>query len=172
MKLFIDFDGVLNSIPLGASFNKIEKKTGFTDFQKTYLSTADSEFLSTLQTEWKVWYSDERNRLLREMAEFGDLIWLTTWIPCIKPVQELTSIQGRLPLDPKNQVLSGYMWKQNVLLENVEPDEPFIWIDDDAISKQFADSYAGVGLCITPDYRFGLTKFDFDIMGEFIDGYY
>ena len=162
MKIFMDFDGDLNSIQFKGTRKNLEGKSGFSDFAETTLKWG---------TQVRpVVYSPTRNLKLKQIIANDQPVWVTTWIPYIDQVQGLTKIKGSIPAGiPADITMNmGIDWKEKAVLASVEDGERFVWFDDRAITQSFREKNPQA-LLISPNINIGLTQDDLDRIDAYIN---
>lgn len=171
IKLFLDYDGVLNSFHQTPNKDLLSSVTGFDDWKEVLWPGPD--FVSN--DYWPVCHSPERDSMVRDLAKQCDFVWATTWLlgNNLYMIQDLVGVEGRRPVLDVNQrdlyTLHESPWKQETVEHETEPDELFIWADDDAISDRFFLDKLNTAALFRPDSRFGLSRSDLELMQKVID---
>jgi len=171
IKLFLDYDGVLNSFHQTPNKDLLTSVTGFDDW--TDVTWPGPDFVS--RDYWPVCHSPERDNMVRDLAEQCDFVWLTTWLlgDNLYRIQDLVGLEGRRPVLDVNErdmyTLHESPWKQETIEHEVEPEELYIWADDDAISDKFFLENLNTAALFRPDSRFGLSRSDLELMQKVID---
>lgn len=172
MKLFLDFDGVVN---FDASRNAYRKN-------KDSFGYVRRDTIHSHKGDYRIDYAAELIKKLNDAkATYGfTWLWLTTW------VYEAPSL-----LDPRMSARSdGYVpWFAWDGIENLSDDDllieranrkyealkiahdgqPFIWIDDEATIVVNPEDFDVPYLLIAPDPKYGMVKSDLDAMLAFLE---
>lgn len=151
--LYLDFDGVLNS--LNGDLQRLRVKTGFGEWTRHRSRHAvDGE-------DFPLTVSTERNRTLAQLGLVGaDFLWLTTWWQAPRDPVERTGIDAPFLCPNGSEAdMKDPKWKAKVIRTRTMSGDRFVWIDDDAIPSGFAQEFP-VGLLIRPSPRFGLFRRD------------
>lgn len=156
MNIYVDFDGVLNS--LTRNHQLLEKKTDYRGWYNTKSPADSGAFDLNLSTE--------RNYDLIRIASLEgiDFHWLTTWyqypsVP-LKEVGVNAPFLDGTTFDPKVIEFDDYGrkdWKTTNVVSRHKNSDRFIWIDDDAIPRRFQRRFPNA-LLIRPSSVTGLTK--------------
>jgi len=172
MKLFLDFDGVVNFFSSRSAYSKNRDTLGY--MRRTSLLSGGSLY--------DVQYSAELVKKLNDThQELGfTWLWLTTWHKDAVAVVDKalgTQSDGFVDWSPHAGVRFGQSEAQTVavrasnklsVLKANYGDEPFIWVDDDATDNFNPDDFPVPHLVVKPDERYGITRTDWDKMAEFM----
>jgi hypothetical protein len=172
MKLFLDFDGVVNFSASRSAYTKNRDTLGYA--RRTALLSGGSLY--------NVQYSAELVKKLNDAHEEHKFnwLWLTTWHKDAVAVVDKhlgTESDGFVDWSPHAGVRLGQTEAQvvavraanklSVLKENYGG-EPFIWVDDDATDNFNPTDFPVPHLVVKPDERYGITRTDWDKMTEFM----
>lgn len=171
MKLFFDFDGVVNFDASRTAYRKNPDAFG-------WIRRAD---YSSRHGWFPVNYSAELVGKLNSLKADYDFtwLWLTTW------VDEAMSIvnghlgahgDGYIDWDPYTGVKDDNVSsvrnarKYDAVKANYDG-KPFIWVDDEATVLYNPDDFDVPSLAVKPDPKYGVTRTDLDAMKAFLDSF-
>lgn len=136
--VLIDIDGVLNPLNRG---------------------TKPAAFKAYHLAGYEVWLSQEHGNWLRDLAEWFDLVWATTWEHQADLIAGVLSLPLDLPVIEFDRDREEATWKLHDVADFVG-DRPFAWIDDDLWSDAFewAEQRTAPTLLIRVAPHRGLTR--------------
>lgn len=168
MKLFLDFDGVVNFDASRSAYNRNPDCLGY--LRRSTLPADGNRY--------NVNYSAELVRKLNGLkADYGfTWLWLTTWVhhsmTAINPFLDMHG-DDYVRWDPDTGVTRLNVSevrnarKYDALKANYDG-EPFIWVDDEATVLFNKDDFDVPHLVLTPNSLYGLTKGDLTLMNDFL----
>jgi hypothetical protein len=168
MKLFLDFDGVVNFDASRSKYNRNRDGLGY--LRRDTLYSRHGSF--------SVNYSSELVKKLNDLHSlYGfDWKWLTTWVNeavVLVDPRVGTHSDGFVDWDPEtgitrdNLVTARAKRKYAALKANYNG-EPFIWVDDEATVEFVASDFDVPTLVIAPDPLYGITKTDLTRISDFL----
>ena len=156
MKLFLDIDGVLNALHESAWDDSVK-----TDVQ---VPVEKWGLASSVYETFEMNISPTIGERL--LATGVDIVWLTTW--CDDANTLISPLCG-LPSDlPVAGILDWHRdWKHEAIMDFYDScDEPFVWVDDEAIPEEHTLDPERV-LCIRTDSATGITAAHINEITEF-----
>lgn len=159
--VYLDFDGVMNS--LTSDVPRCEHKTGFSRW-----TVADSA-AEMYGRHFRLITSDDRNDTVAAWAELASITWLTSWWDMPDDVIARTGIDRPFlaPLPPDDG--SHFSWKIHQINAHHEPEDRFVWIDDNDIPAGTSRRYPNA-LLLRPSYNYGLRRRDTDYIEAWLRG--
>lgn len=175
MKLFLDFDGVVNYFGSRSAFNRNKDCFGYS--RKGTLYSEKGALSVNYAAELVKKLNDAHNK-------YGfTWLWLTTWVREAKVLVDPrlgTHSDGYVDWDPDSgitfamkdpEVVAIRAARKIAALKANFDGEPFVWIDDDATDGFNSDDFTVPHLVVKPDEKFGITKSDWDKVLAFLDAH-